>query len=166
MIRSSQRCQRASKTVSSATCHYPQLSTFMLKQPSYWDPLPNLDHDGPFFCCNVHIEIYYTTTLIYMGCPFIITQVSSGSHNPDLGSSIVHEVPDTVQTFARTHYILHAALRDMADILSDTEGICETAAHSTIRIVSTMTSHLNLVYHQVNAMPCWCFLKVPITDWR
>ena len=39
----------------------------------------------------------------------------------------------------------------MAGILRDIEGIC-AAAHPLICMVSTMTSHLNLAYHQVSAI--------------
>ncbi|KAJ6178287.1 hypothetical protein N7519_008748 [Penicillium mononematosum] len=163
-MRSLRRCQRARKKK-----YIRQLAATRDQLCSWWEGLPTETHcrdltpAGTYFRCNVHLEIYYRTTLIYMGRPFIISQATSGSFNLD-SASTVHEVPDIVNTLRRDS--LHAALRviELCQLLQDTVGLarvsytefngCRVAllaliAHSinepTSRISSVLTQGIGLI---------------------
>ncbi|CAG8908818.1 unnamed protein product [Penicillium egyptiacum] len=163
-MRSLRRCHRARKKK-----YVRQLAATRDQLSSWWESLPTEIHcrdltpAGAYFRCNVHLEIYYRTTLIYMGRPFIISQAASGSFNLDSGSTI-HEVPDIVNTLRRDS--LHAALRviELCQLLQDTVGLarvsytefngCRVAllaliAHSinepTSRISSVLTQGMGLI---------------------
>lgn len=164
VMRSLRRCQRPSKKK-----HLRQLAATRDRLSSWWDSLPTQIHcrdlapGGTFFRCNVHLEIYYTTTLIYMGRPFIISQAAPGSPNPDSDPTI-HEVPDIVNTLRRDSF--HAAVRviELCQLLHDSVGLarvsytefngCRVAllaliAHSmnepTRKISSTLTQGMGLI---------------------
>ncbi|KAJ5498928.1 hypothetical protein N7453_007979 [Penicillium expansum] len=163
-MRSLRRCQRARKKR-----YLRQLATTRDRLSSWWEGLPTETHcrhlapAGAYFRCNVHLEIYYRTTLIYMGRPFIISQATSGSFNLD-SDSTVHEVPDIVNTLRQDS--LHAALRviELCQLLQDSVGLarvsytefngCRVAllaliAHSinepTTRISSVLTQGMGLI---------------------
>jgi hypothetical protein len=163
-MRSLRRCQRARKKK-----YIRQLAATRDQLSAWWESLPTETHcrdltpAGTYFRCNVHLEIYYRTTLIYMGRPFIISQATSGSFNLD-STSTVHEVPDIVKTLRRDS--LHAALRviELCQLLQDTVGLarvsytefngCRVAllaliAHSinepTSRISSVLTQGMGLI---------------------
>lgn len=128
VIRALRRCQRTRKKN-----YLRQLAATRDQLSSYWDSLPteihcrDLGHDGPFFRCNVHIEIYYTTTMIYMGRPFIIPQASSRSPQPNSGDSTIHEVPDIVSTLRKDS--LSAAFRviELCQLLQDSVGLARAS---------------------------------------
>jgi hypothetical protein len=146
-MRSLRRCQRAKKKK-----YLRQLAATRDRLSSWWDSLPTQTHcrdlapDGPFFRCNVHLEIYYTTTLIYMGRPFIISQASSGSPNPDSGSTI-YELPDIVNTLRRDS--LHAALRviELCQLLQDSVGLARV---SYTEFSGCRVALLALIAHSIN----------------
>lgn len=50
------------------------------------------------------------------------------------------------QSFIST---IQSVLREMADILRETEEMAAKVSHHSLRTVSTMTSHLTVKYHQV-----------------
>ncbi|KAE8151788.1 hypothetical protein BDV25DRAFT_128494 [Aspergillus avenaceus] len=56
----------------------------------------------------------------------------------------------TAETQRKRSFIttIQSILRDVADILQDIEGISARTAHPSLRTVSTITSHLSLMYHQ------------------
>ncbi|KAJ5357502.1 hypothetical protein N7541_004660 [Penicillium brevicompactum] len=148
-----------------------QLAAIRSRLSSWWESLPtkihcrDLDPDGKFFRCNVHLEIYYTTTLIFMGRPFIISQGTAGSSSTDPGpESPTHEVPDIVNILRRDSF--HAAVRviELCQLLHDSVGLarvsytefngCRVAllaliAHSmnepTLKIASTLTQGMGLI---------------------
>ncbi|KXG50186.1 Transcription factor [Penicillium griseofulvum] len=163
-MRSLRRCQRARKKK-----YIRRLAATRDQLSAWWESLPTETHcrdlnpTGTYFRCNVHLEIYYTTTLIYMGRPFIISQATPGSFNLD-SVSTVHEVSDIVNTLRRDS--LHAALRviELCQLLQDTVGLarvsytefngCRVAllaliAHSinepTTRISSVLTQGMGLI---------------------
>jgi hypothetical protein len=146
-MRSLRRCQGAKKKK-----YLRQLAATRDQLRSWWDSLPTETHcrdlasDGPFFRCNVHLEIYYTTTLIYMGRPFIISQASSGSLNPDSGSTI-HELPDIVNTLRCDS--LHAALRviELCQLLQDSVGLARV---SYTEFSGCRVALLALIAHSIN----------------
>ncbi|KUM56852.1 hypothetical protein ACN42_g10348 [Penicillium freii] len=163
-MRSLRRCQRARKKK-----YLRQLATTHDRLSAWWESLPTEIHcrhlapAGANFRCNVHLEIYYRTTLIYMGRPFIISQATSGSFNLDSGATI-HEVPDIVNTLRQDS--LQAALRviELCRLLQNSVGLarvsytefngCRVAllaliAHSinepTSRISSVLTQGMGLI---------------------
>ncbi|QKX61708.1 uncharacterized protein TRUGW13939_08863 [Talaromyces rugulosus] len=146
-MRSLRRCQRSKKKK-----YLRQLAATCDRLSSWWDSLPTETHcrdlapDGPFFRCNVHLEIYYTTTLIYMGRPFIISLASSGSLNPDSGLTI-HELPDIVNTLRRDS--LHAALRviELCQLLQDYVGLARV---SYTEFSGCRVALLALIAHSIN----------------
>ncbi|OKP02900.1 hypothetical protein PENSUB_6972 [Penicillium subrubescens] len=119
---------------------------------SWWDSLAteiycrDLAATGPLFRCNVHLEIYYNTTLIYMGRPFIISQVSSGLLDSADGAT-PHEVPDIVNILRRDS--LHAALRvvEICQLLQDTVGLARV---SYTEFNGCRVALLALIAHSVN----------------
>ncbi|CAG7915684.1 unnamed protein product [Penicillium olsonii] len=146
-----------------------QLAALRSRLVSWWDSLPTTIHcrdltpDGKFFRCNVHLEIYYTTTLIFMGRPFIISQGVSEPTEADPGSP-THEVPEIVNILRRDSF--HAAVRviELCQLLHDSVGLarvsytefngCRVAllaliAHSmnepTLKISSTLTQGMGLI---------------------
>ncbi|CAG8028949.1 unnamed protein product [Penicillium salamii] len=146
-----------------------QLAALRSRLSSWWDSLPTTIHcrdlapDGKFFRCNVHLEIYYTTTLIFMGRPFIISQSATGTTYAEPGSP-THEVPEIVNILRRDSF--HAAVRviELCQLLHDSVGLarvsytefngCRVAllaliAHSmnepTLKISSTLTQGMGLI---------------------
>ncbi|KAJ6049207.1 hypothetical protein N7444_005923 [Penicillium canescens] len=147
VMRSLRRCQKARKKK-----HLRQLAATRDRLSSWWNSLPSetycrdLTPSGPFFRCNVHLEIMYTTTLIYMGRPFIISQASAGSLNPQ-SVSPVHEVPDIVNTLRRDS--LNAALRviELCQLLQDSVGLARV---SYTEFNGCRVALLALIAHSIN----------------
>lgn len=164
VMRSLRRCQRPNTKK-----YILQLATTRAQLSSWWDSLPTKIHcrdlspDGMFFRCNVHLEIYYTTTLIFMGRPFIIPQGTPNSPDFDPDSP-THEVPEIVKTLRRDSF--HAAIRviELCQLLQDSVGLarvsytefngCRVAllaliAHSmnepTRKISNTLTQGMGLI---------------------
>ncbi|KAJ5834307.1 hypothetical protein N7447_000333 [Penicillium robsamsonii] len=157
VMSSLRRCQRDRKNN-----HLRQLAATRDRLSSWWNGLPTDTHcrdltpSGPLFRCNMHLEIMYTTTLIYMGRPFILSQ-ASGSPTPQ-SASPVHEIPDIVNTLRRDS--LNAALRviELCQLLQESVGLarvsytefngCRVAllaliAHSIHEPTSTISSALS-----------------------
>lgn len=147
VMRSLRRCQRGRKKK-----HLRQLAATRDRLSSWWNSLPtetycrDLTPSGHFFRCNVHLEIMYTTTLIYMGRPFIISQASAGSLNPPSASS-VHEVPDIVNTLRRDS--LNAAIRviELCQLLQDSVGLARV---SYTEFNGCRVALLALIAHSIN----------------
>jgi hypothetical protein len=146
-MRSLRRCQRDKKRK-----YLRQLAAMRDRLSSWWDSLPTETHcrdlspDGSFFRCNVHLEIYYTTTLIYMGRPFIISPASSESLNTNSGSTI-RELPDIVNTLRRDS--LDAALRviELCQLLQDSVGLARV---SYTEFSGCRVALLALIAHSIN----------------
>lgn len=146
-MRSLRSCPKARKKQ-----YLRQLAATRDRLSSWWDSLAteiycrDLAATGPFFRCNVHLEIYYNTTLIYMGRPFIISQVSSGLLDSVDGAT-THEVPDIVNILRRDS--LHAALRviELCQLLQDTSGLARV---SYTEFNGCRVALLALIAHSVN----------------
>lgn len=129
-----------------------QLASTRDRLSSWWDSLTteihcrDLDATGAFFRCNVHLEIYYKTTVIYMGRPFIISQVSSGMLD-SVDSTRTHEIPDIVNILRRDS--LHAALRviELCQLLQDTVGLARV---SYTEFNGCRVALLALIAHSIN----------------
>jgi hypothetical protein len=146
-MRSLRRCQSPSKKK-----HLRQLAATRGRLSSWWDSLPTQVHcrdlapTSTFFRCNVHLEIYYTTTLIYMGRPFIISQAAPGSPRPNSDSTI-HEVPGIVNILRRESY--HAAVRviELCQLLHDSVGLARV---SYTEFNGCRVALLALIAHSIN----------------
>ncbi|KAF3403820.1 hypothetical protein F1880_010203 [Penicillium rolfsii] len=147
VMRSLRSCPKARKKQ-----YLRQLAATRDRLSSWWDSLATQIHcrdlaaSGPFFRCNVHLEIYYNIALIYMGRPFIISQVSSGLLDSTDGAT-PHEVPDIVNVLRRDS--LHAALRviELCQLLQDTAGLAHV---SYTEFNGCRVALLALIAHSVN----------------
>lgn len=147
VMRSLRSCLKARKKQ-----YLRQLAVTRDQLNSWWDSLAtevycrDLAVAGPFFRCNVHLEVYYQTTLIYMGRPFIISQISSGLLD-STDSSTTHEVPDIVNVLRRDS--LQAALRviELCQLLQDTVGLARV---SYTEFNGCRVALLALIAHSIN----------------
>jgi hypothetical protein len=146
-MKSLRRCPKARKK------HFlRQLAATRDELISWWDSLStetycrDLTVTGPFFRCNIHLEIYFKTTLIYMGRPFIISQVSSGMLD-SVDSARTHGIPDIVNILR--HDSLHAALRvvELCQLLQDTVGLARV---SYTEFNGCRVALLALIAHSIN----------------
>lgn len=147
VMRSLRRCPKARKKQ-----HLRQLAVTRDHLNSWWNGLAkeiycrDLTVTGPFFRCNVHLELYYQTTLIYMGRPFIISQLSSGLLE-SADSATTQEVPNIVNVLRRDS--LQAALRviELCQLLQDAVGLARV---SYTEFNGCRVALLALIAHSIN----------------
>lgn len=137
------RCQRIQQVG-----YLHQLMTIRSRLREWWTALPNEIHcrdlspNGPLFRCNVHLELNYCVATIYMGRPFILTQMNSSPEESTNGSR-----SDMIKILAEDS--VHAALRVIAlcQLLHDSVGLARV---SYTEFSSCRAALLALIAQSVN----------------
>lgn len=114
-----------------------QLAIHRNQLNSWWDTLliethcQNIKHDEPSFRCNIHLEIYYSTVLIYLGRPFIFQEASAplqvASEATSESSAYTYEASEIANSLCGDS--LHASIRviELCQHLEDSFGLAHVS---------------------------------------
>lgn len=131
-----------------------QLAAMRDQLGNWWSGLPtqvhcrDLSQNGPLFRSNIHLEIYYITTVIYIGRPFIISSVQVSGNTPaQTNTTSTQEVPDVIKKLRDDS--LDAAIRgvELCQILQDTVGLARV---SYTEFSACRIALLALIAHSLN----------------
>lgn len=130
-----------------------QLAAMRDQLGNWWSGLPtqvhcrDLNQNGPLFRSNIHLEIYYITTIIYIGRPFIITPAQGPGNNTAQTNTTAQEAPDVIKKLRDDS--LKAAIRgiELCQILQDSVGLARV---SYTEFSACRIALLALIAHSLN----------------
>jgi hypothetical protein len=142
--------RKASKTKQGE--HLQRLMSIRHRIGEWWTSLPtemhcrDLNAQGPLFRCNVHLELSYATTTIYMGRQFILLGTMSG---PLLGVDVADERQFNEIASILSHDSLESALRiiELCQLLQDSSNLARV---SYTEFSSCRAALLALIAHSVS----------------
>ncbi|CAI7566383.1 unnamed protein product [Penicillium pancosmium] len=130
-----------------------QLAAMRDQLGNWWSALPtqvhcrDLNQNGHLFRSNIHLEIYYITTIIYIGRPFIIAPVQGPENSTAQTNTTAQEVPDVIKKLRDDS--LNAAIRgiELCQILQDSVGLARV---SYTEFSACRIALLALIAHSLN----------------